>query len=69
MTAPTTPDTVRCSDCDATLDRYAAYEVREPEKIPEKITDGTVETRTFWICPKCWDRIIGAAVLAAVRGM
>jgi hypothetical protein len=49
-------ETVRCQDCGNAQERPAAYEVRTPDQ------------ETFWLCTKCWDRMISAAVFAIARG-
>lgn len=51
----------RCADCDIYAQTNQLYSVHAPI--------GAREPRHFHLCPVCWERMVGAAMLAFLRNL
>lgn len=51
----------KCADCKAVVNIANGYLVLPPYKAPDPAWS------VFWLCEKCWDGIVSAAVMQAVR--
>lgn len=60
-TVPPSVVAVRCRDCKVLCSAATAFAVIPPEHRSEG--DG----KPFWLCITCWDGIVGAAFMQAIR--
>lgn len=54
---------VRCADCQVRHDAYDCFRVVPARGRPEG--GGSV----FFLCVACWDKMVGQAVMSALRGL
>lgn len=54
----------QCSDCKAMAKKGAMYRIRPPQDLSIPISQ---PRGVFWMCIKCWERLVGAAMVQILR--